>query len=162
MIVIADTSPINYLVLIGSDHLLPALFGRVVIPQGVLRELAHSASPPRVRDWASNLPAWIDVRAAVTSDPTLHWLGPGEREGLALAQEIGADLILIDDLPARLEAEKRRLKVTGTLGILRDASKRDLVDLPEALQSLRSTSFYAPASLISDLLREDDQRRGNS
>lgn len=160
MIVIADTSSINYLILLGSDHLLAAMFGRVVIPEGVLQDLAHSASPPGVREWANNLPAWIDVRAVTNSDPSLAWLGLGEREGLALAQEIGADLIVIDDLPARQEAEKRRLRVTGTLGVLREASKRNLVDLQEALQRLRSTSFYAPPSLIAILLREDVQRRG--
>lgn len=151
MIVIADTSPINYLVLIGCDQVLPALFGRLVIPEGVLRELGHSAGPPRVQEWARNLPSWIDVRTPTNSDPTLDWLGPGEREGLALAQEIGADLILIDDLPARQEAEKRRFRVTGTLGILRNAARRNLVDLSEALHRLLSTSFYAPSTLISDL-----------
>jgi predicted nucleic acid-binding protein len=162
MIVIADTSPINYLVLIGSDHLLPAMFGRVVIPKGVLQELTHSAGPQRIQDWASNLPAWIELKAVHCSDPSLDRLGLGEREGLALAQEIGADLILLDDLSARQEAERRRIRVTGTLGILRDAAKRNLVNLPEALNSLRSTSFYAPPSLIADLLREDAQLKGNS
>jgi predicted nucleic acid-binding protein len=161
MIVVADTSPINYLVLIRCEHLLPSLFGNVVIPRAVLRELTHAASRSRVRAWASELPVWVDVRTAAVSDPALEWLGPGEREGLALAQEIGADLILIDDLQARQEARKRNLRVTGTLGILREAARRDLIDLTEAMTSLQATGFYAPLGLIAELLQEDARRKQN-
>ncbi len=39
MIVVSDTSPLNYLVLIGADHVLPILFGRVVAPPVVLSEM---------------------------------------------------------------------------------------------------------------------------
>jgi predicted nucleic acid-binding protein len=48
MIVIADTSPLNYLVLIGEADILQRLYGRVVIPEGVLRELLHPDTHRRV------------------------------------------------------------------------------------------------------------------
>jgi len=92
----------------------------------------------------------------------MDWLGVGEREGISLAQEIGADLILLDDLPARNEAHKRQLNVTGTLGVLRAAALRNLVDLPAALSQLQATSFYAPPSLMLALLEEDERRKKNS
>ena len=38
MIVISDTSPLNYLILIECIDVLPQLYGRVVIPEGVLAE----------------------------------------------------------------------------------------------------------------------------
>jgi predicted nucleic acid-binding protein len=47
MIVIADTTPLNYLVLIDQPHLLPQLYGRVLIPQAVYDELGKSALPPQ-------------------------------------------------------------------------------------------------------------------
>jgi predicted nucleic acid-binding protein len=49
MIVIADTSPLNYLVLIGEADILQRLYGRAVIPEGVLRELLHPETPPSCR-----------------------------------------------------------------------------------------------------------------
>lgn len=162
MIVIADTSPINYLVLIDAADLLSALFDTVFVPQGVIYELTNPASPSEVRDWAQNLPSWIAIRVVSHSDPELDWLGIGEREGISPAQEIRADLILLDDLRARTEAEKRRLKVTRTLGILRLAALRNLVDMPSALRKLQETSFYAPAPLIRSLLDEDDRRKRNT
>lgn len=161
MIVIADTSPINYLVLIDAGDLLPTLFEAILVPQGVIQELRNPASPRPVRDWVENPPVWVDIRIVEKPDPALEWLGLGEREGIVPAQETGADLILLDDLPARSEAQRRHLRVTGTLGILRNAALRNLIDLPSALTSLQSTSFYVPPSLIRDLLEEDDQRKRN-
>jgi predicted nucleic acid-binding protein len=159
MIVIADTSPINYLILIDACDLLSALFGTVTVPQGLVQELLDPASPAPVHEWANNLPSWGDVRVVGNPDPTLKWLGLGEREGISLARELGADLILLDDPPARTEAQKRHFRVTGTLGISREASLRKMINLRSALASLQSTSFYAPPSLIVELLEEDDQRK---
>ena len=52
MIVIADSSPLNYLVLIGEADLLYQLYGRVLIPQAVLSELQHQGTP------SARLPEW--------------------------------------------------------------------------------------------------------
>lgn len=161
MIVIADTSPINYLILIQAEDLLQLLFGRVVIPWGVLQELQHPDSPSQVREWSCHPPEWVELRRVGASDPTLDWLGLGEREGLTLAQQLGADLILIDDHPARLEAQKRHFRVTGTLGILRNAAQRDLIDLSHALQKLQLTNFHAPSALIAELFKEATEKARN-
>ncbi len=58
MIVVSDTSPLNYLVLIGADQVLPSLFGRVLTPPEVLAEMQHAKAPPQVSAWAQNPPAW--------------------------------------------------------------------------------------------------------
>ena len=73
MIVVSDTTPINYLVLIGCDNILYHLFGGLIIPEAVYEELTRPAAPDAVRRWAAQCPAWLDVRAAPSvSDAGLH------------------------------------------------------------------------------------------
>ena len=59
MIVVADTSPLNYLIPINCDSLLPQLYGRIVVPSGVMQELGHRGAPAAVRVWLTKVPAWI-------------------------------------------------------------------------------------------------------
>jgi predicted nucleic acid-binding protein len=68
-------------------------------------------------------------------------------------------LLLIDDAEGRAEAERRDIAATGTLGVLRAAGLRGLVDLPAALARLRATNFRGPAVLIEELIAEDAQRK---
>jgi len=56
-VVVADTSPLNYLILIGEVDLLARLFGEVLIPDIVARELADSEAPSAVVKWASQFPS---------------------------------------------------------------------------------------------------------
>ena len=65
MIVVADTSPLNYLILIGEADLLHRLYSRVLIPQGVLSELRHPRTPSAVVEWVNHRPAWLEVRQVV-------------------------------------------------------------------------------------------------
>src|SRR5215468_12269501 len=127
MLVIADTSPLHYLVLIEHTAILPALFSYVIIPPVVAEELQRPRTPAPVRAWMASPPAWLEMRAP--QQPlvmTTMRLGAGEREALSLAQELHADLILLDDLEAREEAERRALAVMGTLRVLELASERSL------------------------------------
>ena len=66
MIVVADTSPLNYLVLIDEVELLPVLFGHELVPQAVFHELEHPKTPAKVRQWITHLPAWMEVRKVVS------------------------------------------------------------------------------------------------
>lgn len=100
------------------------------------------------------------MRAAASTDPALK-LGAGERAAIALAEEMGADLLLVDDAKARREARRRGLSVTGTLAVLAAAAERGLADLPEAIAALEQTTFRAPAALIAEIL-ERDRERGQS
>ena len=72
MIVISDTSPICYLVLIGYIDVLPALFGSITIPHTVKEELQHPMAAPAIHQWTANSPTWFQVRQAPeTSDSDL-------------------------------------------------------------------------------------------
>jgi hypothetical protein len=85
-VVVADTSPLNYPILIEAIDLLPRLYGRIVIPNEVLNELIDAGAPLRVSEWATKLPEWVEVRsAALTNDPTLSLLDEGERCAILLA-----------------------------------------------------------------------------
>lgn len=113
MIVVSNTSPPNYLVLVQAVHVLPELFGRVVVPQAVASELSNPTAPEPVRSWIATPPDWVDIRASAASDASIQ-LHPGEREALSLTRELHADLILVDDLAARRVARRLGLAVTGT------------------------------------------------
>jgi predicted nucleic acid-binding protein len=66
MIVAADTSPLNFLVLLGYIEILPKIHGEVLIPQAVLDELQDSDAPVEVRAWVSAPPAWLRISSTVT------------------------------------------------------------------------------------------------
>jgi predicted nucleic acid-binding protein len=152
MIVVADTTPLHYLILIRHDDLLPRLFGSVLIPPAVLAELQHAETTYSVRHWFAHPPAWLQVLPpTVRPDRGLDYLDPAEREAIALAEELNADQILLDEIDARKEAARRKLPFIGTLGVLRRAAQLDLVDLPSALTRLQLTTFYVNPELIRSL-----------
>lgn len=64
-------------------------------------------------------------------------------------------MLLIDDAEGRAEATRRHIPNTGTLGVLRAAALRQLMDLPAALKRLVATNFRVSQSLIEELLAED-------
>ncbi len=118
-LVIADTGPINYLVLIGHIGVLPTLFQKVILPSAVQRELDDEETPPSVRDWIANPPVWVEVKETPVGglyDESLDGLDQGERAAIALAVAINADLLLMDDRAGVVEARNRGFAVTGTLG----------------------------------------------
>ncbi|MGO9516100.1 MAG: hypothetical protein ACLPND_03555 [Candidatus Korobacteraceae bacterium] len=141
MIVIADTTPLNYLILIGAVDVLQPLYARVIVPQAVVRELEGAGAPTVVRTWIAQPPDWLEVRPDPPSDPTLEFLDRGENAALTLAQLLNADELLIDDQAGRAEAERRNLPVTGTLGVIANAHLAGLLDFDQALGLLRSTNF---------------------
>ncbi len=153
MIVVADTTPLRYLAVIGCEHLLPALYGRVLIPRAVEDELNHDHAPELVRVWLASRPSWLEIRQPSIPLPDID-LDAGEREAIALAEEVAADLLLVDEWDARLEAERRHLRVVGTLRVLADGANRGLTSLEESLYRLRSTNFRVNPQLIETLLEE--------
>jgi predicted nucleic acid-binding protein len=80
MIVVAHTSPINYLVLTGYDFLLPCLFEAILVPPAVVEELNDPKAPEPVRKWISTLPGWMNIQAPVGLVPPIQNLGKGETE----------------------------------------------------------------------------------
>lgn len=159
MIVVLNTTPLNYLLQIGQAEVLPQLYDRVLVPEAVQRELMDPRAPARVRNWAAVPPGWLEVcSVTVLLDLGLAALRPGEREAIALAEERKADLLLIDERAARGEAGRRGLTVTGNLGVLDTAAERGLLDLRETLGQLRQTSFRMSPALIRTFLAREALR----
>lgn len=142
MIVVADTSPLNYLVLIDEIGLLPALFQSVWLPTAVFRELNHPRSPARVRAWAESLPNWATVqRPNAMQLAGVEELDHGEREAIQLALELGVRTILLDDQDARRCAESLHLEVRGTLSVLERGVRLGKTDGESVLARLEATNF---------------------
>jgi len=151
--IVADTSPLNYLVLIDQINLLPDLYGRVLIPESVLGELSAIETPQLVRNWATNLAEWIEVSPATPiDDESLTRLHAGERDAISLALTVHANAVLMDERRGRQEAENRGLKPIGTLGVLVAAHNRELIDLSAAIDALRQTSFHASPKLLASII----------
>jgi predicted nucleic acid-binding protein len=156
MIVVADTTPLNYLILIGEIELLSAFYERVLIPLEVHRELHRPKTPPQVRAWAASLPAWCEVRDVTSApDAALNELDAGERDAIQLALEAGVDTLLMDESEGRREAIRRHLHVTGTVAVLEKAAQRGWIDFRATLQKLEQTNFRLSASIRDDFIRRN-------
>ena len=153
MIAVADASPLCYLVLIGEIDLLPQLFSRVLAPHAVVLELLHEDAPAAVRAWASNLPEWISVEQTPNVIPRgMETLQAGERAVIFLAESVRADIVIIDEKAARHIAAERGLSVTGLLGVLGEAATQKFVNLADAIDRLRTTTFRCSPALFKATL----------
>ncbi len=159
MIVISDTTPINPLVVIGCAELLPALYQRIVIPKTGSKELQAVGPSNPVGIWLAGSPSWLECRpVAIPSDLALSALDIGEQEAMAPARELKGDLILVDDRHGRRKAERRHLRIVGTLGVLAEAASHELINLPQTIEKLRQTNFHVSPQLLEALLSADRSR----
>jgi predicted nucleic acid-binding protein len=156
MIVISDTSPLNYLILVHADDLLPKVLGEVVVPPAVLEELREWGASDAVRKWAASPPPWMGVRQPATIDTSLM-LGKGESAAISLALELRRTdqtvRLLIDERAGRIAARRLGIPLLGTLAVLGEAGRLGLVDLPDVLDRLRKTNFHAKPELYDEVLR---------
>ena len=160
MIVIADTTPINHLILADKIFVLPELLGRVIIPTAVFQELQSAKTPKNVKEFIENLPEWLEIRQPqILFDEDLDKLEAGEREAIVLAEELNADVLLMDERTGRETALKRNLPVVGTLGILERAAEKDLLDFTETLLELKANGFFVAPVLEKDFLERDRKRK---
>jgi predicted nucleic acid-binding protein len=90
----------------------------------------------------------------VSRDASLAALDAGEEAAIALAVELRADLILMDDRDGVLVARSKGFQVAGTLGILPVAAERGLVSLAEAFERIKQTSFYCQPEIMDQLLAD--------
>ena len=96
MIVVSDTSPICYLLLINQIDILQSLYDSVIIPQSVANELKAFESPPVVKSWLAQPPNWLQIQQIeLTQDIELAKLDPGEREAIVLGEKLKADLVIL-------------------------------------------------------------------
>jgi uncharacterized protein len=131
MIVISDTSPIANLIQIDKLDLLNRVFGEVIIPPAVHQEiLGLSSFGVDLNAYTSA--TWISV-VSPKHDPTFHQLrqtlDEGESEAIALARELNADWLLIDERAGTASAEKLGLHTIGLIGVLIKAKEKALIPL---------------------------------
>jgi predicted nucleic acid-binding protein len=158
VIVVSDTSPLNYLVLINAIELLPRLFGEVYVPPKVMEELGQPKTPEVVRRWTQVPPAWLKVHAPKVQLVFSIVLDPGEAHAISLAKELNAPAILIDEKKGRRVARSEGLKPVGTITILQLASQKKLIDLKPALEALQQTAFRISPALVRTILEADSVR----
>jgi predicted nucleic acid-binding protein len=152
MIVVSDTSPVNYLLLIDQIDLLPRLFQQIIIPDVVRKEMLDPLAPPALRQWITHPPSWLTVQTVSGVDTTLNALDPGEQAAITLAQTLPADLLIIDERLGRRVAGDRGIPIIGTLGILDDAASQGLIELADAIARLQQTNFRISRRIIQTLL----------
>lgn len=147
MIVVSNTTPIHYLILIGEIGVLKDLFGQVVIPQAAFDEMQHEKTPEEVKAWLAAPPAWLEIKQA---GPSLFRsrkkIGDGEKEAIALALELNADALLMDDRDGMKEAHRNNVFTISTLAILKMAADQKLLNLSAAIALLSSTNFRMPSA----------------
>jgi predicted nucleic acid-binding protein len=148
-LVVSDTSPLNYLILIEAVDLLPRLVSGVLIPPAVVAELANPRTPLAVQQWISNPPLWLQIAAPLNIRPSLG-LDVGETEAISLATERGIRAILIDERKGFSVAKSLGLEPFGILAVLEVSAARRLIDFDEAIQRLRTTTFHFTERLITE------------
>lgn len=142
-IVVSDTSPLIALERIHSLELLQRLFGPIYIPSTVRAEIFKT----------QRLPDWIVEKNPVATFHPSKSLGKGEIEAIALAVELNADLLLMDDLEGRKEAKRVGLTVMGTIGVLIQAKRMGIIKtLSPLLEALEITGFYLNRELKATAL----------
>jgi predicted nucleic acid-binding protein len=154
--VVSNSSPLIHLAKLDLLHLLHNQFNEILIPRAVWAEAVEEAgNEPDAK--AISKASWIKVRevsASALLTTLLAFLDKGESEAIALAIEIGADLILLDDSDARQAADFHGLKKIGLLGVLIKAKRQgNIPSLKISLDQLCSTGFRLSVKIYNDVLR---------
>ncbi len=157
MIVISDTSVFTNLAAIGHLHLLQQLYNRIFIPTAVYQEL--TVDPPVPGTIEVRTFQWLEVcsvsdRTLVEQLQNTAQLDPGESEAIALALEINADLLLIDERRGRTEANRLGIRITGLLGVLVEAKQRSLIPTVRPLMDdlIATSEFRVSQALYNQIL----------
>jgi predicted nucleic acid-binding protein len=147
-VIIADASALIALGQIAELTLLERLFGTLLIPPAVAHEIAPSLE----------LPVWIRERPLaqpLSSQVLRASLGPGESEASSLALEAHADLLIVDDRPARRQAQALGITIVGTLGVLFAAKRRGFIPaIRPHIEALLAAGFRAAPDLIDRILAD--------
>jgi uncharacterized protein len=155
-VVVSDTSPIRALDFLKLTFLLKQLYGDVLVPPGVATELSdpESALPPL--DWETIPGLRVQVpRDVARVEELFQSLDRGESEAIALAIEVGAAAILVDERAARAVAASLGLKPVGVLAMLLRAKERGLLSaVTPLMDQLRAgIDFRISPSLYAEISR---------
>lgn len=145
--IISNTSCLIVLDNIGMLDVLKELYGKVFITEEVSKEFGKT------------VPDWIEVRK-VSDNKYLklmkNFVDLGEASTIALAVETDDIVIILDDLKARKLGQKLNLKITGTIGVLIKARKRNIItSTQEVLNRLRNEGFRISDEIEKEFLKYD-------
>jgi len=144
---VANSSPLIVFERVGRLDLLPSLMNHLFVPSAVRREVFG----------ANALPAWLTeknlTQPAVARIASAR-LGAGEREAIALALEMSATELVIDDLAARRLAQSLGLSIIGSLGLLIRAKNAGLISAVRPLMlAMQSDEFHIAENLFEGILK---------
>jgi predicted nucleic acid-binding protein len=151
--VILNNTPLVALWSIGQLALLRDLYGEVLIPQAVYEEFL--ATERAARQTALAQASWIKPVQLTNPKRVLIYTGldQGEAEVLALADELVARLVVIDELKGRRYAQRLDLPLTGTLGLLLAAKDKGLIlALAPLIERLQEEGLYLAPELVTRVL----------
>jgi uncharacterized protein len=162
MVVLANATPLIALARCGLFDLLRLLYGRIVLPPAVYREVVIEGRgrPGAAESEAAIVAGWIEVLSpqdpeAVQRLQATFRLGDGESEVLALAQERGATLVLIDEELGFRRADAMGVTVLRTVGVLLQAKAHGLIaTVKEPLDALRAEGFRLSHEAYREALRK--------
>jgi len=161
VIIVSDTSAITNLAAIGQLTLLQRLYGKVIIPEAVFQELVK----PPISSGGEEATKydWIQVRSVqnrTVVEECLQSLDIGESEAIALALEMKADLLLVDENDARKIAKGRGIKRTGVLGVLIDAKDKGFIDAIRPLIVIlkNEADFWLSKELCNEVLKDAKEK----
>ena len=153
MIVVSDASPLIALGRIGRLDLLKEIFGSLMVPDAVWREVVEAGMGKLGANTVATMP-WISRQSVRDTDLVKllrQDLGAGEAEAIVLARESGADFLLIDERIGRSAAKRLGLTVVGLVGVLIEARERGLlVDTGSLMDQLHGEAGF----WISEELRK--------
>ncbi len=154
-IVVSDTTAITHLAKIGALNILHQLYPVIYIPEAVYSELTSGGSRVPGAYEAESFP-WIkilQVKNKAGVKLLVKTLDQGESEAIALAKEIKADLLIIDEKLGREEAESMGIKIVGIVGILLLAKKKHIITkVKPYLEHLRCSGFRMNQQLYDTAL----------
>ncbi len=158
MIIVSNTSPISNLARVGHLEIIQQIYGKIIIPTAVCDELTHKGAGEIVARAVKEL-SWIETQplADLTRANNLqNTLNKGEAEAIALALELNANELLIDERLGRREAMGLGISVTGALGILVIAKNRGLIaEVKPIIDELISeVVFRVSDRLYADILQQ--------
>lgn len=158
MIVVSDTSPLSGLAIVNQLSLLKLLYGQVVIPPAVADELRRGGQDD-VRITEAMTMDWLTVGSCsddglVSELQTTYRLDRGESEAIALALEMKADALLIDERLGRREASRLGLSITGVMGVLLASKRQNLVESVQPIVDnlIREAGFRISRQLYAEVM----------